>query len=367
MKHPIANLISDFDAFLSSIRKEGELGNIDLTESGDLLLADYSRTCQFDAAWTPITEVCRGLILDVKNKKVVGLPMPKFWNLNERGTAFKNLPYVAQEKMDGSMGLIWRYNGKLNLSTRGSFTSPQAIKGKEMLDLKYPNAEVVLHPNVNLVCEIIYPENRIVVDYKGEEKLTLITAYDNETFKELDEDAVDLLAEVIGFDRPKVYKFNSFLELEETVKSWPQNQEGLVVKFSDGSRCKIKSSEYIRAHKLISSFSPLSVWEAVKDGVEMEFIKELPDEFQDQYRVWKSEFESRAEKLWANVVTLYEATKHLSDKELGIASQDKRFGNMSGMIFAIRKNGADLNNKKARNWVFDQFRPKANVFKKFEE
>jgi RNA ligase len=269
--------------------------------------------------------------------------------------------------MDGSMGVIWFYDGKWNVSTRGSFNSPQAVKGLEILKQKYPRFFVSAHEKITYVCEIIYPENRIVVDYKGEEKLVLLAAFDTETYNELDDDALYVVSEASGLELPKRYYFNSFLELEESVKSWPKEQEGVVVRFNDGSRLKIKGDEYCLLHKTLSHFSPLAVWEAIKDNVEIEYISQLPDEFQEQYKVWKADFLLQAQTIWDGVVRLYESTKNLTDKELGLKNQAKELGDYGGMIFAIRKNGADLNNKKARNWVFEHFRPKANVLKKFEE
>lgn len=368
MHHPIRVLLSNgFDDFLSRVKKEVEIGNVNATQNGDLLLLDYSRQCQFDEAYNEVNEVCRGLILDTKEKKIVAETLPKFFNFGQRNTVFKNLPYTCYEKLDGSMGALWHYNGQWNMSTRGSFTSPQAIKGMEILRAKYPNFEVSANEQITWLVEIIYPSNRIVVDYGNEEKLVLLAAFNRETHEEIEDHVLDMIAEVCSFQRPKRYEFASYLELQSVIKDWPKDQEGVVVRFSDGSRGKEKGERYKQLHKILSHFSPLSVWECVKDQNEFQYLEQLPDEFQDQYKLWKSEFESRADKLWANVVTLYEATKHLSDKELGIKAQAKQFGNMSGMIFAIRKNGADLNNKKARNWVFDQFRPTANVFKKFEE
>lgn len=369
MLHPIAKLLENgFDHFFSLVNKEVEAGNIDRTDlDNGLTLLDYSRDCQFNEAWNSVTEVCRGLIVDRFKKVIVGLSMPKFYNVNQNGTTFKDLPYVAHEKLDGSMGLIWRYDGKLNVSTRGSFSSPQAIKGYEMLRDKYPMAEVTVHKNVVLVTEILYPENKIVVDYKGAEKLVLLTAYDNERLTELDEDAVDLLAFVIGMDRPLVYNFESFLDLEKTVKSWPKDQEGVVVKFSDGTRCKIKGDDYCTTHKLISHFSPLAVWESIRDGIEMDFIAQLPDEFQEQYKVWRENFISQGNAIWQEVLRLHNSTKELSDKELGLKIQAGEFGDFGGMIFGIRKNGTSFDNVRARRFVFERFKPKANVMRKFEE
>lgn len=367
MKHPIAKLLENgFDHFFRLASEEVEAGRVDRTDLDNLTLLDYSRDCQFGESWNLVNELCRGLIVDRVEKRIVALTIPKFFNLNERGNTFKNLPYSCTEKMDGSMGVVWFHNNRWNVSTRGSFSSPQAIKGYEMLRDNYPRFHVCTHPKITYICEIIYPENRIVVDYGKQEKLVLLAAFDTETHEELDDDVLDVVAEASGLERPNKYKFNSFLELETTVKAWPKEQEGVVIRFSDGHRIKIKAEIYCNLHKTLSHFSPLSVWEAVRDNVEIDYIKQLPDEFQDQYKLWRSDFLSQAQKIWEGVVRLHEATKHLSDKELGLKVQSKELGDYGGMIFAIRKNGATLESKKSRNWVFEKFRPTANNMKRFE-
>jgi RNA ligase len=311
--------------------------------------------------------VCRGLIVDRINKNIIALPVSKFFNYLENGATFKNLPYTIREKMDGSLGIIWHFNGEWNCSTRGSFSSDQAIKCRELLIHKYPLTQVVVDKDITLCVEVIYPSNRIVVDYKNEEKLVLLAAFNRVTFQEYDDDVLEVLSKTTGLERPKEYHFQNFLELEESVKNWPQNQEGVVIKFSDGSRIKLKSENYKIAHRAVSMCSPLSAWESAKDNLSLDFVACLPDEFQEQYLGWIKDFNSQAQTIWDGVIRLYDSTKHLSDKELGLKNQAKELGDYGGMVFAIRKNGADLNNKKARNWVFESFKPKGNVLKKVEE
>ena len=56
------------------------------------------------------------------------------------------------------------------LATRGSFTSPQAIKGRELLE-KYDYNR--LAKDYTYLFEIIYPENRIVCNYDFEDLILL--------------------------------------------------------------------------------------------------------------------------------------------------------------------------------------------------
>ena len=104
---------------------------------------NYSRECQYKGLWDDITMNCRGLILDIEGN-VIAKPFPKFFNYEEHIAENSKLPpipnetFEVYEKMDGSLGIIFHYEGEWLIATRGSFTSEQAIKGKEMLVRRVP-------------------------------------------------------------------------------------------------------------------------------------------------------------------------------------------------------------------------------------
>jgi RNA ligase len=115
-----------------------------------LRIYNYSRNCQFEEYWDDLTLMCRGLVLD-HDGNIVARPFRKFFNLEES----KHTPttdFDVYEKMDGSLGILFYYDEWL-LATRGSFTSEQSIKGKEMLN-KYSTEK--LDKNKTYLFEIIY-------------------------------------------------------------------------------------------------------------------------------------------------------------------------------------------------------------------
>jgi len=99
---------------------------------------NYSRMCQYEGKWDHITLACRGLILDNEGN-VIAKPFPKFFNYEEleglkfRESKIPNEPFEVFEKMDGSLGIVFNYDGKWHVATKGSFTSEQAIRGAEIL------------------------------------------------------------------------------------------------------------------------------------------------------------------------------------------------------------------------------------------
>jgi RNA ligase len=239
-----------------------------------LSIYNYSRTTQYDSMWDDITLNCRGLVLDNEGN-VVAKPFPKFFNYEEhKPEDIPNENFEVYEKMDGSLGIIFHYEGDWLIATRGSFTSEQAIKGKEMLDKLNKSA---LIPGYTYLAEIIYPENRIVVDYGDEEKLVVLGAYNNETGKEVEVD------EMVNEGWEVVMKYKTWGEGYDLLKEEiSKDKEGYVIRFSGGMRMKIKGDEYVRLHKILTNFSSKDIWELLKNGEALEpFLERVPDEFDD--------------------------------------------------------------------------------------
>ena len=174
---------------------------------------NYSRMCQYEGKWDDITLACRGLVLDNEGN-VLAKPFPKFFNYEElEGMTFRpskipNESFDVFEKMDGSLGILFNYEGEWIMATRGSFTSDQAVRGMEML-LKLPYER--LNEGCTYLFEIIYKENRIVVDYDYED-LVLLGIVDNADGYEFDMFNANLqgitiadLHEAMGFRVVKKY------------------------------------------------------------------------------------------------------------------------------------------------------------------
>jgi hypothetical protein len=237
-----------------------------------LSIYNYSRTTQYNKEWDDITLNCRGLVLDNEGN-VIAKPFPKFFNYEEhKPEDIPNENFEVYEKMDGSLGIIFHYEGEWLIVTRGSFTSEQAIKGKEMLDKL---SKTALIPGYTYLVEIIYPENRIVVDYGNEEKLVVLGAYNNETGKEVDVD------EMVNEGWEVVMKYKTWGEGYDLLKEEiSKDKEGYVIRFSGGMRMKIKGTEYVRLHRILTNFSNKDIWELLKNGEPLEpFLERVPDEF----------------------------------------------------------------------------------------
>jgi RNA ligase len=291
-----------------------------------LSIYNYSRTCQYDKLWDDITLNCRGLVLDNEGN-VIAKPFPKFFNYEEHtADEIPNELFDVYEKMDGSLGILFYYEEKLSderryniwfnnnyetgmerffdpnnlpdfdnpyyeptpkikgewhMATRGSFTSEQAIKGKELLE-KY-NFEK-LHTDYTYLFEIIYKENRIVCDYDFED-VVLLGVINKKTGIEvnLNSDTENIriqnIVKNIGFN--VVMRYNTFGEGFNVLKKEISNsKEGYVIRFKGGMRMKIKGDEYIRLHRILTNFSTTDIWELLRTKGNMdEFLERVPDEF----------------------------------------------------------------------------------------
>jgi RNA ligase len=118
---------------------------------------NYTRDCQFESKWDNITLNMRGTILD-QSGNVIARGFPKFFNYEEVAdkVPVKGDYVYVQEKVDGSLGILFHYENEWHLATKGSFTSEQAKKGMEILKEKYKFFDKVFMTHVTYIVEIIY-------------------------------------------------------------------------------------------------------------------------------------------------------------------------------------------------------------------
>jgi len=250
--------------------EEGYL-HIQKHPDADLYIYNYSPKTQYEGFWNEITLQCRGLILDAEGKPVAR-PFPKFFNLGERpDQVLPDEPFEVLDKLDGSLGILYRLNGKPCIASRGSFTSEQAQEATRLLYEKYTHAIPLLQDEFTYLFEIIYPENRIVVNYGTERALHLLAIIETATGAE--QETVD-----IGF--PMSEKFHGIRDITTLKERNTENREGFVIRYRNGFRIKVKFEEYLRLHRMVTGVSNLSIWEMLRDGMPQdELLEHVPDEF----------------------------------------------------------------------------------------
>lgn len=246
----------------------------------DIWILNYSAKTTFDKLWDLYTISCRGLIIDIDGN-ILARPFTKFWNYEEHDPSDidMSMDYEVFNKMDGSLGILFYYE-KANLwiiSSRGSFASEQAIEAEKILNEK--NIVNKLTKDRTFLVEIIFESNRIVCNYLNMRDLVLLAEIHTASGYEIPYNAMkdnysNLFTIVEKYEIPKV---NNLLELKQLET---ENKEGFVIRFTNGFRCKIKFSEYIRLHKILTNVSTKTVWEHISNGLSIdELAVDVPDEF----------------------------------------------------------------------------------------
>lgn len=241
----------------------------------DLSIFNYTERTQYERYWTSETLACRGLILD-GGGHVVARGYNKFFNMGEPSCPELPVgePYTVSEKIDGSLGILYSIDGERFIASRGSFTSEQAIAGTAMLHEQDLDLIVTAAPSsmrtITPLFEIVYPENRIVVDYGQRRELVLLGAV-------YDDNGHD--APAPHYTGPTVPHLGE-LDVGTLADRAVPNAEGYVVSFTNvGVRMKVKFAEYVRLHRIVTGLNERAVWEMLRDGSDpLEQMEGIPDE-----------------------------------------------------------------------------------------
>lgn len=239
-----------------------------------LRILNYTSRAQFDGAWNEVTSICRGLIVDAHDQ-LVARPFPKFFTAEQRGGQLPGGPVQVTEKVDGSLGILYPNGGGYGVATRGSFTSGQAVHATDLWRRRYQD-RADLQAGWTYLCEIIYPANRIVVDYQGLDDLVLLGAVDIATGC-----SVPLDDARTGWPGPVVDEHPYRSAAEALTAPERSNAEGFVIHFTEPDlRVKVKYGEYVRLHRLLTDVSERRIWEALSEGVDLHgWLDGVPDEF----------------------------------------------------------------------------------------
>jgi RNA ligase len=294
-----------------------QYGQVAVERDGDLLIFNYTAKAQYESRWNFFERVSRGLIINCVTGEVVARTFDKFFNWFEGGRKAAGHIVTVTEKMDGSLGILYRVEDGYRIATRGAFHSAQAEWATHFLNAHYHLTD--LPHELTLLFEIIYPENRIVIDYDGLEALVLLAARNRFTGQYLPffPDVYEL-GQQYGFLLPKVYTFNNVTQIIERTGMMGRGEEGYVVEFSDGERFKFKGDSYLELHKLIFGLSFKNTLQAVMNGT-VDFIRaQIPDEFLGQFNGWVAQIETVVAETQQQVQQAFEAAPKTSRKDFAL-------------------------------------------------
>jgi len=211
---------------------------------------------------------------------IVARPWRKFWNYGERPLMFDtDAPVEVTDKKDGSLGILYPVAPNMPqglqyaIATRGSFVSDQAIHATQLWLNKYRH--IAVPDFITPLFEIVYPKNRIVLDYGDLDDLILLGGVNKERGWYYGPNEV---AGMIGWDGPVTEVFE-YRTLNDCFGVHRANAEGLVIR-SGSEMVKFKQSDYVELHRIVTNLNERSVWSQLKEGKSPRDICEMiPDEW----------------------------------------------------------------------------------------
>lgn len=245
-----------------------------------LSIAGYSDKAQFDRRWNEVTLNCRGLIYNTDTLEIVARPWKKFFNNGEANAAWidYNSPIEVTDKLDGSLGILYRVpagEGLYGISTRGSFHSEQAKHATMIWISKYESRAVPMD-GYTFLFEIIYPDNRIVLDYGSKDDLVLLGCVETGSGYVYGPREAAAMLNWPG-EITEVFNFATISDMLAAPDR--ANTEGYVIR-QGNKMVKWKRPDYVELHRLISNLSEKSVWAGLSSGkTALDICEDLPDEF----------------------------------------------------------------------------------------
>lgn len=289
--------------------------------------------------WSAELKTCRGLILDNEGN-VIARPWDKWFNQNKENP--HKGEFVAYDKLDGSLGILYPFTDKrgvtrLAIATRGSFKSSQAGVATRLLG-RYISSRYVkqmlmqMVKKYTLMFEVIYPDNRIVVDYKDSQSLVFLGAREIESGKVLLPDEV-----------PEVSEWFTCARRVENPYQIRDNAEGCVLYYTDGFMEKIKYDEYVRIHKLVTTTSSVTIWDNLRNGLGLdELLAIAPLDFAKWVKEEAAKLNKKFESIEKEYVELFKPLAKLENrKEFAMQAKMTKYPQL---LFAMAdgKNYKDL-------------------------
>jgi RNA ligase len=272
---------------MNDMIQQGFISSYSHPDDDSLKVLCYTSYAQIAGKWNEATKQARGLIIqssseDLSDAVLVQRPWRKFFTLSqinsgwalgdeENSTSAESLlktldfsaPAEVTDKVDGSMGILYRDpHGDLALSTKGSFSSDQAIYFTKLLrsNEKFSEAAESLfkeNQDTTFLYEMVSPKNRIVLKYDTDDLILLGAVRKKD----------GLYRSTSDFSRnwkDKGLRSAEFMPANSLTEAFNlphrDKREGVVVRLKTDDpnkqmQIKIKQEDYLKMHKLMTNFS----------------------------------------------------------------------------------------------------------------
>ena len=321
-----------------------------------LSIYNYSALAVVKSEWNDVTEHCRGLIVENGTGRIVARGPKKFWNYGQKPANDYPLhtDVLVTKKEDGSLGIAWEYKGHYGVATKGRFTSKQAEHATKKIntdEYKWLREDVGWGRNIlTPIVEIVYPSNRIVLDYGDRDELIPLG--------EVGPDGIiwnRLTTEYKLLDNVEHMSLGEALALPI-----PDDEEGYVLDIlgMEGvavEHQKLKGEEYLRKHRIVSKLSERSVWEAWMDGSYEKMLQDIPDEFHEWCGLVEESLTLRKHTIILEAMLAYKKIEHLKEDRGSFAREAKKvYPQRTSLLFLF----LDDNIEKLHESVMKSLKPK---------
>lgn len=318
----------------------------------------YSQQTTYLKDWDTITLASRGLVVNEETGEIVARPFGKFFNYSENQTPEHLMtgPFRVADKLDGSLGLLFKNpNGEYEITTAGGFQSDQAAHATEIYQKRYagtwnPDDKYTYH------FEIIYPQNRIVVNYGEEDDIYLLGAVNKKTGKSVP------LNHITEWKGKRAQEYDNFNSIADVVNAPDPgiSREGYIVHFTNtDTRVKFKFGEYLQVHKLATGLNARRIHEVLKSGSGQleDFKMNAPEEFRDYIEAEEKKLVTQFNQKRDGISGAYKSLiaglpKNIDQKGFALAAQKTVPKEYLSHMFTLHR-GLPLNEEK----IWDTIEP----------
>lgn len=304
--------------------------------------------------YAPIVRWSRGTVLEDKTWNIVAQPFKRFYNYGEceeERVKFNWNNFTITEKVDGSLIIVYFYDGRWRFNTSGSFADGQAgfyngtwerlflLAFGTSLKLDKNTQQLPWNKNYTYIFELCSPWTQ-VVQIHPEPKVVFLGAYDilnnyELTFEEVKEEANRLNISKILVSTYNMKSIDEIYDFLQKKESEDPAYEGVVIRDCSNIRFKCKSNSYLRLHHMCDNGNignPKYFVPFILKGERDEVVNYFPN-----LKPMLDKAEEKIREEWNKLLALWKECRTIeSQKDFALAITKRT--KFSGILFTLRKN-----------------------------
>jgi hypothetical protein len=221
-----------------------------------LAIYTYTRKAFYTGVWDDVIRKCRGLIVDTETDFVVSRPFPKFFGINDEAhpeTLECNLPMQEpeiSEKINGNLGIFWKYGIHWGIASKSSFTSDHAKWATEWMEDHVEHDGKFIYPlGYTPLFEMVCQDIQLHAVKYDRNELVLISLIKNETGEEASPITNAFYASNNGLNSPEIH----YKKLADVINEDREGHEGYVLTYrhykNPPLKIKIKHPWFLQARQ----------------------------------------------------------------------------------------------------------------------